>query len=113
MSSRDAPLILLGEKSGEWTESSSNSVYCVRAFLKNVDSTKLGKFPDSSLNKDSLLVAGLGFVREIGWQNGELTIIQQYNAKDQEELSCPVRMDWIRMEKMKFLHLMRMVTGKD
>ncbi len=94
LSSRDAPLILLGEKSGEWTDSSSNSVVR-KSFLKNVDSTKLGKFPDSSLNKDSLLVAGLGFVREIGWQNGELTIIQQYNSKDQgSELSCPVRMDW-------------------
>ena len=91
LSSRDAPLILLGEKSGEWTNPFHSVVR--KSFLKNVDSKKLGKFHDSSLNKDSLLVAVL--VCSGGWQNDELTITQQYNAKDPgSELNSPIQMDW-------------------
>jgi hypothetical protein len=94
LSGRDAPIILLADKQGEWKSFAQDSVVR-KSFMKGVEVENLSILSSPSSQKDKLLVAGEGFVRVIAWEADELRVLDQFNSKDQSgELTTPIKIDW-------------------
>ncbi len=91
--SRNAPTVLLGGAKLSWREAAGDSIIR-KSFLNGVEKSKIGKVRVE--DRDLILVAGSGYLRELRWGEDDFEIVRQVNAGAQTgDLLCPRSIQWL------------------
>ncbi len=93
LSGRNPAILLLRDKDGEYQAAAEKSIVR-KSILQGLTPARLGWGDVNQDGHDDLLVGGKGFVRAVGLVDGDLKVLDQFNAKaGDEDVRCPRLLD--------------------
>ena len=93
LSGRDPAILLLRDKDGGFQVAAEKSIVR-KSILQGLTPSRLGWGDVDQDGHEDLLVGGKGFVRAVGMVDGELKVLDQFNARaGDEEVRCPRLLD--------------------
>jgi len=93
LSGRDPALIFLRGEDGSFAAAAEKSLVR-KSVLQGLSPSRLGWGDVDQDGLEDLLVGGKGFVRAVGWKEGQLKVLDQFNARaGDEEVLCPRLLD--------------------
>ncbi len=93
LSGRNPAILLLRDEEGEFEAAAEKSIVR-KSILQGLTPSRLGWGDVNQDGRDDLLVGGKGFVRAVGLVDGDLKVLDQFNAKaGDEDVRCPRLLD--------------------
>ena len=93
LSGRDPALLLLRNEKGQFEAAAEKSLVR-KSVLQGLAPSRLGWGDVDRDGREDLLVGGKGFVRAVGLRDGDLKVLDQFNARSgDEDVRCPRLLD--------------------